>query len=162
VRGKQARTRERERVERTGHHKDKKNAKTASQSSRRLLDGLPLVVVRALFGDGDDVLFFASLIALYFSLALFCAARNIWFVQSHNVTYFSFPYSVLFPYSLPSSLQNDQQQWHMMRQQPIFPLHHHYNSTSILHVRRNRDKYVYVGVFHLSYTDIYLSFSFFF
>jgi hypothetical protein len=41
-----------------------------------------------------------------------------------------------------------------MKQQPIFLRHHHYNSTSILHVRRNRDKYAYVGVFHTSYIYI--------
>ncbi len=111
----QASTHERERVERTGHHKDKKNAKNASKSNGRLFDALPLVVVRALFGDGDDVLLCASLLTLYFSFALFCAACNIWFVQSHNATYFSFPYSVLFPYSsfffLYTTTNNNSTQW---------------------------------------------------
>ena len=71
--------------------------KNALQSNGRLFDALPLVVVRVLVGDGDDVLFSSFLLALHFSLALFCAACNIWFVQPHNVAYSSYYYPIFFP-----------------------------------------------------------------
>jgi hypothetical protein len=45
--------------------------KKCIKSNGRLFDALPLVVVRALVGDGDDVLFSVSLLALQLSLALF-------------------------------------------------------------------------------------------
>lgn len=73
--------------------------KNASKSNGRLFDALTLVVVRALVGDCDDVLFSASLLVLHFSLALFCTACNIWFVQSHGTAYFSCSCFVLFPCS---------------------------------------------------------------
>jgi hypothetical protein len=96
VRGKQARARKR--VKGTGHHKDGENErkKNALQSNGRLFDALPLVVVRVRVGDGDDVLFSSSFLALHFSLALFCVACNIWFVQPYNVAYSSYYYPIFF------------------------------------------------------------------
>jgi hypothetical protein len=47
----------------------KRTGKNALQWNGRLFDALPLVVARALVGDGDDVLFSSSLLALRFSLA---------------------------------------------------------------------------------------------
>jgi hypothetical protein len=96
VRGKQARARKR--VKGTGQHKDGENErkKNALQSNGRLFDALPLVVVRVLVGDGDDVLFPSSFLALHFSLALFCVVCNIWFVQPHSVAYSSYYYPIFF------------------------------------------------------------------
>ncbi len=54
----------------------KERKKNALQSNGRLFDALPLVVVRALVGDGDDVLFSSSLLALHFSLACSLFAQH--------------------------------------------------------------------------------------
>jgi len=83
----QASARARKRVKGTGHHKDAKNErkKNALQSNGRLFDALPLVVVRVLVGDGDDVLFSSFFLALHFSLALFFALHATSGLSSHTM-----------------------------------------------------------------------------
>jgi len=116
VRGKQARARKR--VKGTGHHKDGENEKkkNALQSNGRLFDALPLVVVRVLVGDGDDVLFssplpFSHCISLSLSFALHATSG----LSSHTtlpilLTTTRFFFAVL----LFFSLQKDQRQRHTM------------------------------------------------
>ena len=64
--------RKRERVERTGHHKDRKNAKKCITINGRLFDALVLAVVRTLVRDDhdDDVLLLLSLRYISRSLSI--------------------------------------------------------------------------------------------
>jgi hypothetical protein len=86
VRGKQARAREKEsKRDRTPQGCKEREKKNALQSNGRLFDALPLVVVRVLVGDGDDVLFSSFFLALHFSLALFFALHATSGLSSHTM-----------------------------------------------------------------------------
>ncbi len=113
----QASAREKEsKRDRTPQGWREREEKNALQSNGRLFDALPLVVVRVLVGDGDDVLFssplpFSHCISLSLSFALHATSG----LSSHTtlpilLTTTRFFFAVL----LFFSLQKDQRQRHTM------------------------------------------------
>ena len=68
VRGKQSAREKESKRDRTPQGWREREKKNALQSNGRLFDALPLVVVRVLVGDGDDVLFSSSFLALHFRI----------------------------------------------------------------------------------------------